>query len=252
MRFSGKNALVTGGASGIGAATALKLAQEGAQVIIADLNIEKAEYVIAKIRANGGSGFVLPVNLTDDESIQQCGELAAQKISALHILINNAGILRLSTIENFNPLDWDLQMKINLKSAVLMTKALLPIMKKEGGSIINISSEGAFRATGGRWVYDVTKAGMCSVTRTMAVEFQPYNIRVNAVAPGWTITEMHFGDSPDPVARKTELENTKFECIMGRLGKPEEIANAIAFLASDEASYITASTLHVDGGLVNR
>jgi NAD(P)-dependent dehydrogenase (short-subunit alcohol dehydrogenase family) len=126
-------------------------------------------------------------------------------------------------------------------------------MKKEGGSIVNISSEGAFRAQANRWVYDATKAGVWSLTRGMAVEFFSYAIRANCVVPGWIVTEMHFASAPDPQARKLELENLEDKaCIMRRLGRPEEIANAIAFLASDEASFITATTLHVDGGRVTR
>jgi NAD(P)-dependent dehydrogenase (short-subunit alcohol dehydrogenase family) len=121
----------------------------------------------------------------------------------------------------------------------------------EGANIINITSDGAFRARSGKWVYDATKAGLASLTRTMAFEFWPYGIRVNAVAPGWSVTEMHYAKHPDSEARKRELESMDTDyCIMRRLGRPKEIANAILFLASGEASYITATTLHVDGGRV--
>jgi NAD(P)-dependent dehydrogenase (short-subunit alcohol dehydrogenase family) len=144
-------------------------------------------------------------------------------------------------------------MAINLRSQALMVKASLPLLRKEGGAVVNISSEGAFRARANHWVYDASKAGICSLTRSMAEELAPLRIRVNCVAPGWIVTEMHFGSALNPAARKRELEDYPFDAaMMNRLGRPEEVANAILFLASDEASYITATTLHVDGGLIAR
>jgi 3-oxoacyl-[acyl-carrier protein] reductase len=130
-----------------------------------------------------------------------------------------------------------------------MTQVLLPLLKKEGAAIVNLSSEGGFLGRPGQWVYDAIKAGLVSATKTMAYEFVDYGIRVNAVAPGWIVTEMHFAKHPDPQARKKELEETEItSCIMKRRAQPEEVASAIAFLLSDDASYITGTTLHVDGG----
>lgn len=253
MRFHDRNVLVTGGASGIGAATALKFAQEGARVIVADRDLKKGSEVVSLIRELGSDGWLQEVDLADPASVARCGEAVAERITALHVLVNNAGIVRQSAIENTGPADWEPQMTINLRAQALMAKALLPLMKAQGAAVVNVSSEGAFRPRAGHWVYDATKAGICSLTRAMAVEFFPYGIRANCVAPGWTVTEMHFTAAPDPAARKRELEEKRDSaCIMGRLGRPEEIAAAILFLASDEASYITATTLHVDGGLVAR
>jgi NAD(P)-dependent dehydrogenase (short-subunit alcohol dehydrogenase family) len=143
-------------------------------------------------------------------------------------------------------------MAINLRAPALMAKALLPLLRAAGGAaIVNISSEAGFRPRPNSWVYDASKAAICALTRSMASEFYPYGIRVNTVAPGWTVTDMHFARAADPEARKRELEEKEYDgCILRRLGRPEEIANAIYFLASDEASYITATTLHVDGGRV--
>ncbi|MFC1713490.1 SDR family NAD(P)-dependent oxidoreductase [Candidatus Poribacteria bacterium] len=251
-RFEDKTALVTGGASGIGAATAIKLATEGAQVIVVDRNVEKGTQVLSQIHELGETAFFQEVDLTDEASIALCADAVVDRVSALHVLVNNAGISRSSAIEDVNSKDWEIMVPVNLYAPVLMTRALLPLMKKEGGAIVNISSSGPFRPRAGKWVYDVTKVGIWTLTRTMAVEFSPYGIRVNTVAPGWTVTEMHFAEASEPEERKRELEGIRSKniCVMGRLGRPEEIANAIAFLASDEASFITATTLHVDGGLV--
>ena len=132
-----------------------------------------------------------------------------------------------------------------------MTQMLLPLLKQEGGAIVNLSSEGGFLGRPGMWVYDAIKAGLVSVTKTMAHEFVDYGIRVNAVAPGWIVTEMHFGHHADPAARKKELDEERItSCIMQRRAGPEEVAGAIAFLLSEDASYITGTTLDVDGGRV--
>jgi 3-oxoacyl-[acyl-carrier protein] reductase len=251
VSFTGKNALVTGGASGMGAATARKLAREGARVFVVDRDEAKGAAVVAEIRRSGGKGAFVHADLSDEASIALCADTVSSQITALHALVNNAGIFRRGLVEE--PLDdaWNAQIPINLLAPVRITRALLPLMKKEGGAIVNLSSEGAYRAHPNRWVYDVTKAGLSVLARTMAAEFAPHGIRVNAVAPGWIATEMHFGDAPDPQARKRELEEMRGEgiCLLQRLGRPEEVANVIAFLCSDEASYITATTIHVDGGL---
>jgi NAD(P)-dependent dehydrogenase (short-subunit alcohol dehydrogenase family) len=130
-----------------------------------------------------------------------------------------------------------------------VTQALLPLLKREGAAIVNVSSEGGFRARPGQWVYDATKAGICAFTRSIAAELAPHGIRANAIAPGWTVTEMHFGAAPDPAARRQELEDLQHgRSLLKRLARPSEIAAAIAFLASEDASYVTATVLHVDGG----
>lgn len=251
MKFQNKVVLVTGGASGIGAAAVCRFAEEGAQVIVADRDVEKGKSIIAQIQKRGRRGFFQEVDLVDEGSIERCGIAVAEKVSVLHVLVNNAAIAISRTIEETSREDWEPQMAINLRAPALMARALLPLMKKEGGAIVNISSEAAFRPGGGGWVYRASKAGICALTRSMAAEFAPINIRVNTIAPGWTVTEMHFGKAKDPQARKKELENLTYDgCVSRRLGRPEEIANAIVFLASDEASYITATTLHVDGGRV--
>ena len=251
-RFQHKVALITGGASGIGRATALRLAAEGAHVIIADKNGGLGQQTVAQIEETGGAATLLAVDLADDAAVQAAGATIAAQFPALHLLVNNAAILRVGTIEDGAWLaNWEIETRIGLRGWVLLTQVLLPLLKQEGGAIVNISSEGGFLGRPRQVVYDAIKAALVSVTKTMAQEFVDYGIRVNAVAPGWIVTEMHFGQAPDPAARKQELETTPItSCIMKRRAKPEEVAGAIAFLLSDDASYITGTTLHVDGGRV--
>lgn len=249
-RFTGKVALVTGGASGIGRATAVRLAKEGAEVIVADNNTELGQQTVLNIEKNGGKAIFMPVDLANDESIKSTSQSIAQHYSVLDLLVNNAAILRQGRIEDGSWLkNWDPETRIGLRGWVLMTQKLLPLMKQGGGGIVNLSSEGGFLGRPNQWVYDAIKSGLVSLTKTMAVEFVNYGIRVNAVAPGWIVTEMHFGDHDNPEERKRELETSTIKsCIMGRLGNPTEIAAVITFLLSDDASYITGQTIHVDGG----
>ena len=250
IRFTDKVALITGGASGIGRATANRLAAEGAHVIIADNNADMANKAVSEIQEAGGKALFVEVDLADDESVSTAARAVTEKFSALHILVNNAAVLRTGRIEDGEWLpNWDVETAIGLRGWVHITQLLLPLLKHEGAAIVNLSSEGGFLGRPGQWVYDAIKAALVSVTKTMAQEFVEYGIRVNAVAPGWIVTEMHFGTAPDPAAEKKALEElTISSCIMKRLAKPEEIAATIAFLLSDDASYITGQTIHVDGG----
>ena len=147
--------------------------------------------------------------------------------------------------------DWEPLVNINLRACALVAQAVLPLLKIEGGSIINVSSDGGLRGRAGSFIYDATKAALIQMSKSMACEFAQYGIRANAIAPGWAVTEFHFGNAPDPLARKKELEELDTDyCLMRRLARPEEIASAIAFLTSDDASYVTGTCLCVDGGRV--
>jgi len=200
------------------------------------------------IEKDGGKACFQYVDLSDPKSIEKMGVEVAEKVDILHGLVNNAGIARSGSIQDTGDHDWEPQITINLRAPALCAKALLPLLKKGPGHIVNLSSEGGYRPRSNSWVYDSTKAGICALTRNMACEFVQFGMRANSVAPGWAVTEMHFGDSPE---RKKELEDTVYDgAVIRRLARPEEIASGIVFLLSDDASFITATTLHVDGGRV--
>lgn len=252
-RFEGKTALITGGASGFGRSTVHRLVEEGlSQVIIVDNDAEGSAREIERVKAAGGDGFFIECDLSKADEIKRMGNEVAERTDRLHVLVNNAGIGGGGGyVEQDFMQSWDRLVNINLKACAIVTQTVLPLMKVEGGSIINNASDGGLRGRIGSFLYDATKAALISATKSMAVEFVKYGIRVNAVAPGWSVTEFHFGRAENPEKKRQELlELDSDTCIMRRLGRPEEIAAAIAFLASDDASYVTGTCLCVDGGRV--
>jgi NAD(P)-dependent dehydrogenase (short-subunit alcohol dehydrogenase family) len=243
--------MVTGGAHGIGRATVEKLAAEGAEVILADMDKGASLAVIEELDLLDGTIHFQPVDLASPASIKTMAEELLSRYHRLHGLVNNCGISLRCAIADTGDEDWDPQMTINLRAPALLARHLLPLLKRGPASIVNISSEGAFRPRSHRWVYDASKAAICSLTRTMAIEFAEFGMRVNTVAPGWTVTEMHYAGAADPQAKKGELENLEYGgALIRRLARPEEIASAIVFLLSENASYVTATTIHVDGGRI--
>jgi 3-oxoacyl-[acyl-carrier protein] reductase len=250
-RFEGRVILVTGGAMGIGRATVHRLVSNGATVVVADVNRQKGREAVDASSEESGKAWYQYVDLSSARSIEAMGREVAERTPVLHGLVNNCGIIRKAGVADTGETDWEPQMSVNLRAPALCAKVLLPLLVKGAGSIVNVSSEVAFRPLAEHWVYAATKSAIRSLTRSMACEFASHGIRANCIAPGWTVTEMHYADAPDPVARKKELEAMVYDgAMIKRLGKPEEMAAAIAFLLSDDASFITSTTLHVDGGRV--
>jgi 3-oxoacyl-[acyl-carrier protein] reductase len=248
--FGGKTVLVTGGAMGIGAAVVRALIDEGARVLVADRDSAAAQSLIESLEGPGKAQH-LSVDLADPASIQALEKAVRNITESLHGLVNNAGIVIPASIADSDDKVWDPQVAINLRAPLLCAQTLLPLLQAGPGHIVNISSEAAFRPRADNIVYDATKAAVCAMTRSMAVEFSSLGIRVNTVAPGWTVTEMHTGTGEGAEEVRQHLEALTIDSnILQRLGRPEEIAAAILFLLSDSASFITASTLHVDGGRV--
>lgn len=244
-RLENKIAIVTGGASGIGKATSLKFLQEGAKVIIWDVAEQKALETVKELAQDGSSIEFMKVDTTSFESVQQAAQTVADKYGRLDILINNAGVTRDATLKNMTEEQWDLVINVNLKGVFNCAKAVMPHMVANNyGRIINAASVVALYGNFGQTNYVATKAGVIGMTKTWARELGRKNITVNAVAPGFIATEMML-TIPENV-----LQGFKDKTPLARLGNPFEVANVYAFLASDEASFISGTVISVDGGLV--
>jgi NAD(P)-dependent dehydrogenase (short-subunit alcohol dehydrogenase family) len=241
MRLEGKRALVTGGASGIGAATARRLAAEGAEVVIGDVNLEGASEVAGEIDA-----VAADLDVTDPASSRQ---LVAEH-GPFAILINNAGTDEFGFFADTEPQLWERLIAINLTGVLACTHAVLPAMQQAGyGRIVNIASEAGRVGSKGSAVYSAAKGGVIAFSKTMAREGARFGITVNAIAPGPIETPLLLGALEFGEIGEKVIETMKAGTQLRRLGKPEEVAAAVAFLASDDASYVTGETLGVSGGL---
>ncbi len=244
MSFAGRVGLVTGAASGIGRATAELLAERGGGVVAADVNAEAAAETVARIRRAGGRAEACHCDVTRAADIDAAVALARQRFGRLDVLINCAGILRVAPLEATSEKEWAEVLAVNLTGAFLQTKAAMAAMREQGGgAIVHSASRAALRAKEGHGAYGTAKAGILQLTQTAAIEGAPHGIRVNCVCPGFVDTPMtRAGYEGEAFAAWSRV------CPLGRPGQPEEIARAMLFLASDEASFITGVALPVDGG----
>lgn len=237
-------AFVTGASRGIGRAIALTLCRGGFDIVVASPEIEKNEEVAEEIRACSGEAMTLNLDVTSPESVKAGFAKALADKSRIDVLVNNAGITRDGIAMRMKPADWDLVLKINLTGAFLCAQAVLPnMMKNRWGRIINIASVVGQAGSAGQVNYAASKAGLIGVTKTLAQEMASRNITVNAVAPGYIDTDM-TKVLPEDVRTKI-LASVP----LGRMGKPEDIAAAVKFLASEDAGYITGQVLAVNGGM---
>jgi 2-hydroxycyclohexanecarboxyl-CoA dehydrogenase len=242
MRLEGKTALVTGGASGIGAATVRRLAAEGADVVVADLNHEGAREIAAEVGARA-----VAVDVTDPRSVQD----AVEATGPFEILVNNAGNDRFAFFVNTDETLWDFVIDVNLKGVLAVTHAVLPAMHdRGGGSIVNVASEAGRVGSQGSAVYSAAKAGVIGFTKAIARESARYGVRCNAVAPGPIETPL-LNSAPAQLGELGDRlkQGMIAATAMRRIGEPDEVAAAIAFLSSEDASYVTGQTLNVSGGL---
>jgi 3-oxoacyl-[acyl-carrier protein] reductase len=246
VRFENKTVLVTGASRGIGRAIALRLASEGANVVVNyNANLEAARAVASEIEALGRQSSVVQADVANASDVERLVQAALTAFSRIDVLINNAGITRDTLIMRMSEEDWDAVLDTNLKSAFLVTKAVLrPMLRQRAGRIVNITSISGVMGNAGQANYSASKAGLMGLTRSTAREVASRNITCNAIAAGMIDTEIWQGVPEAAIESMLQL------IPLARRGTPEDIAEAAAFLASDAASYITGQVLNVDGGMV--
>ncbi|MFI1918725.1 3-oxoacyl-ACP reductase FabG [Nocardia sp. NPDC020380] len=244
-----KVAVVTGAARGIGAATARRLATDGFTVVVADLDEAAGKDTVDAIVAAGGQAVAVACNVADEASVDAAFERVAAELGSVDVLVNNAGVLRDNLLFKMSVEDWDTVVSVHLRGAFLCSRAAQRYMvKQKSGKIVNTSSVSALGARG-QANYSAAKMGIQGFTRTLAIELGPYGINVNAVAPGFIVTEMtdataaRVGVSPEDF-RKAAADITPLR----RVGEPADIANVVSFLVSENASFVTGQTIYVDGG----
>jgi len=245
MRLKDKVALVTGGARGIGRAIGITFAKEGANIVVADVNLEMAQKTALEIEGLGVKALVVEMDVTSYDQVEEGINKILDKMGKVDILVNNAGITKDNLLLRMSPADWDAVINVNLKGAFNCIKAVSrPMIKQRSGRIISIASIIGLMGNPGQANYAASKAGIIALTKTIAKELASRNINANAVAPGFIQTEM--------TARLSEeLKKKMLEAIpLAKLGAPEDVANLCLFLASDESSYITGQTIIIDGGMV--
>jgi 3-oxoacyl-[acyl-carrier protein] reductase len=242
--LQGRIALVTGGAQGIGRAIALELAKAGATLVLADMNEAKLNETTAELAATGATAAAFTMNVSSEESVEVGAKAILEKFGKVEILVNNAGITRDNLMLRMKRADWDSVIAINLTGAFLLTQALLsPMLKNRWGRIVNIASVVGRAGQAGQVNYAASKAGIIGLTKSLAREVASRGITVNAVAPGYI-------ETPMTAVLSEEVTKAMLATIpLGRRGTPQDVANAVKFLASDAASYITGHVLDVNGGM---
>jgi 3-oxoacyl-[acyl-carrier protein] reductase len=256
MRLDGKVAIVTGSGSGLGRAMVMRMAREGASVVVSDINVEGMDKVVREIEKEGGTAIGVKADVTKRSEVQELMKTAAEKFGQIHILVNNAGVVRRRPFLELTDEDWDTVLAVDLKGEFNCIQAVAGYMMQERyGKIINISSVAATGIVGSRGGapanYAAAKIGVIQLTKSAAIELGPYGINVNCIAPGVIMTTMTSTGRTKEEAEE-HLENQKNLTVLKRIGQPEDIANLALFLASDESSFITGQLICCDGGRTNR
>jgi NAD(P)-dependent dehydrogenase (short-subunit alcohol dehydrogenase family) len=249
MQMKGKAALITGGASGIGRATAMLLAREGAAVAVVDINREGAEAVVQAIRDRGGRAIAVGCDVSQATDCQRAVQRTVDELGGLDILFNSAGVIRRANVLDTTEEEWDRLMAVNVKSVFLLSKYAIPVMVKAGGGAI-INTGSGWGLVGGRDAvsYCASKGAVVNMTRAMALDHGPQNIRVNCVCPGDTDTAMLRSEARQLGESEERFLVKAADRPLQRVGQPDDIARAVLYLASDASSFVTGTTLVVDGG----
>ncbi len=249
MRLGGKVAIVTGAAAGIGRATALRFATEGASIVVADLRAPEAADVAAEILAEGGTAVSIGIDVSADADARAAVALAVDTYGRLDVVVNNAGIGATGSVVTLDEATWDRVWAVNVKGGFLLSKHAVPVLRRSGGgSILFTASDGGLQGTTGLLAYNASKAAVINMVRTMALDHARHGIRVNCVCPGPVDTAILDGMlGQSGLTREVMGAGVPWEA---RVGRPEEIAEAFLFLASADAGYITGVALPVDGGMI--
>jgi NAD(P)-dependent dehydrogenase (short-subunit alcohol dehydrogenase family) len=249
MRLENRIAVVTGAGKGIGWGIATVLSKEGAKVVVVDWDEIAGARTAEEIRRSGGDAIFVKCDVSNEDQVKAMVRMAIDKYGRIDVLVNNAGVGVYKPVLEATSQDWDYCLSVNLKGVFLCSKYVIPHMQAVGkGAIVNISSVHAHATVNGVAPYAASKGGITALTRNMAIDYGPA-IRVNAIAPGWVLTPLIqsiFDGYDDPAEQQRLVEQRQ---VMKRIGRPEDVGQAAAFLASDEASFITGTQLFVDGGL---
>ena len=248
MPFRGKSVIVTGATSGIGRATAETFAREGASIVLVGRNESVLKEVAAIVRAGGGEAAACAVDLTAPDSADAVVKAALDAYGQIDVLVNAAGVIASGTLEQTTDATWDEMIAVNLSAPFRLMRAAAPYLRARRGAVVNVSSVNGLRSFPGVLAYCVSKAGVDHLTRCAAIEMAPLGVRVNAVNPGVTVTNLHRRSGMDEDRYAAFLERSKETHPLGRPGRPDEIAELIVFLASERAAWMTGETIPIDGG----
>jgi meso-butanediol dehydrogenase / (S,S)-butanediol dehydrogenase / diacetyl reductase len=248
MRLKEKVVIVTGAGSGIGRASAVEFAREGARVVVADINAAGALETVRQIEEAGGQALAVETDVSDPGAVENLTAATLRRFGSIHVLLNNAAVMVSKTIEDMTFEEWNQQMAVNVGGIFLCSKYLLPHLRKTGGTIINMSSVNGFFVEPMCAGYCATKGAIMALTKAMAIDHGKDGVRVNCICPGYIdagLAEAYFQAQPDPAMARAEAGKLH---ALGRIGRAEEVARAAVFLATADASFMTGSSVVVDGG----